>query len=315
MRNLKQNLLIVLTLISFIVTGTGSTANSQQPPKQPDNFKPRTDMPIEQQQQNSIKQRERALRNVGATLKGKEIVFEKMPVKISPDEATRRKKEIENSGNIKSMLRPPSNYYVKYVELLKNKNMNLARLFVEKNCDQGKTVSVQELERCADVIPVMGGGSYYSFRLKDNGFFRGDWWDIHFTDNKFVVGNDTVQTIISEIGTVDLQTITLKSKALTFLKSYKPKHVLAEIKEQNKILKKGIDFNNFTYSNSASVKPNSTYVLRSVAYRLKEDQQVSNFGKGIDSFVAFKIIGREDDGSLILLWKELRTDLPRKEIE
>lgn len=315
MRNLKQNLMIVLILILFVITGTAPTANSQQPPKQPDNFKPRIDIPIEQQQETYIKQRERALRNVGKTIVGKENILERMPVKIFPNEAARRKEEIENWNKTKAMLRPPSTYYDQLAEVLKNKNMNLARLFVEKNCDQGKTVSVQELERCDGVIPVMGGGSYYSFRLKDNAFLKGDWWDIHFTDNKFVVGNDTVQTIISEIGKIDLQTINLKSKALAFLKNYKPKHNLAEIKEQNKILEKGISFNNFTYSNSAAVKFNSTYVLRSVAYRLKHDPRVDYLGKGIDSFVAFKIVGREADGSLILLWKELRTDLPRKEIE
>jgi len=212
-------------------------------------------------------------------------------------------------------LQPPAIYFEKYESFLKNSKTGLARLFVDKNCDAGKTVSVQQLERCGDVIPVKGGGSYYSFRFGRNNYYARDWWDIHFIDDKFAAGNDSVQTVITEIGAVGLQDINIKSKAFAFLKNYKPKQTLAEIKEENKILQKGIEFNNFTYSNSVAVKLNSTYVLRSVAYLLAKETKFNNAGRGIDSFVAFQVVGREKDGSLVILWRELKTELPRRELK
>lgn len=260
MKNLKQNLLIGLNLFLFVILGMLSTAdaqtNSQQLPKNPENYSPRRDITLEQQQDNSIRQRQTALRNVEATIARNDAVPASASVKTLPNAEARRQEELENINITKAMLRPPAAYYEKFAEVLKNKNMNLARLFADKNCDQGKTISVQELERCGDkMIAVKGGGSYYSFRLETNTSSRGDWWDIHFTDNKFAVGTDTVQTIISEIGTVNLSDVNSNSKALEFLKNYSPKRNLSEIREQNKVLQKGINFNNFTYSNLVPVKP------------------------------------------------------------
>jgi hypothetical protein len=311
----KKNNFIAVALVLFVNICLAATINAQQPNKNPDNYKPRRDITTEQQQENAIAQRQRALRNLENNKRAEERIFERMPPRMSPEEAERRREEIENYSKILNMLRPPNSYYIKYADLLKDEKWNLARLFVDKNCGEGKIVAVKELERCANVAPVKGGGSLYSFRLRKNAYFTPDWWDIHFTGDKFTVGNETVQTIISDVGAVDLKDVHLKSKAFEFLKDYEPKLTLAELKEQNKILEKGITFGGFTYSNSVAVNPDSTYVLRSTAYRLKIQTLLMNVGKGIDTFVAFRIVGREQDGSLVILWKELKTELPRRELK
>lgn len=236
----------------------------------------------------------------------------------------------------KILLVIPEIYYEKYKSLLENKKARLARLQPDKDCYGKYVVSAEDLEKCSDVVPVSGGGSMYSFRLKLNypliksfvfiedgilftsdkpelGFDKAvDWWNIHFTDNKFVVQNSSVRGVISQIGDVDLESITLTSKELDFLNNFKPKNNLAEIKEQNEALKKGINSNDFVYYNSVPVELNSTYVLRSIDYRSLKRPQPSRARKQVDKradmTVAFKVVGREVDGSVVILWKELKVE-------
>ena len=80
-------------------------------------------------------------------------------------------------------------------------------------------------------------------------------------------------------------------------------------------MRKKINSRGFVYSNIVPLKINSTYVLRSIAYKdvLRVDTAKGKFKvktvdvKGItkDIFVAFKVIGQEADGSVILLWRKL----------
>lgn len=261
-------------------------------------------------------------------------------VRRTPDEATRRDIEKRESDlrNLKipgqtsslpngsaipesysEMFIVPARYYDEYASFLKSKKSGLIRIFADTGCYQGKTVTVAELERCAEAVPIQGGGSFYSFRLGSHSSNRQDWWDIHFADNKILAGNATVQAVISEIGNVNFRDITLKSKAFGFLSEYKPKTTLSDIKEENKILEKGLNSNGFTYSNAVSAKLNSTYIARIIAYSIKGEPEISQFPwgaltKNIDIKLAFKVVGIEQDGSLILLYKELKREFPRKKL-
>lgn len=265
------------------------------------------------QEQNKIHGRD----NNGMILRPKEATRSNPPLTVEQKErletsSAEARAETERKNKL---LRAPAEYYAKYESFLKNKKTRLARLFIDKDCDKGKTVAIRELERCADVVQVKGGGSYYSFRSKNNDGYLNDWWDIHFINDKFVVGNGTVQGLISEIGDVDLDNINLKSKELDFLDDYKPKRSVAEIKKQNIVLEKGLSFNGFNYSNSAPANINSTYVLRSIAYPLKENARYSFLDARVDMTLVFKVVGHEKDGSIVILWKELKTDLPLRKLE
>lgn len=251
-----------------------------------------------------------------------------------------REKEISNLKKAfertKNMLVIAEVYYEKYKSSLKDKKVHLARLQPDRDCYGKYVVSVEELEKCSDVVPVSGGGSMYSFRLKLNypliknyvfiedgilftsdkpelGFDKAvDWWNIHFTDDRFAVQNSSVRGVVAQVGNVDLESITLTSKELDFLNNFKPKNNSAEIKEQNEALKKGISSNNFVYFDSVPVELNSTYVLRSIDYRSVKRPQPTSTRKQVDKradmTIAFKVVGRENDGSVIILWKELKVE-------
>ena len=237
---------------------------------------------------------------------------------------------METFERTKGMLEIPNTYYEQYKNLLVNKKVGMARLQPERDCFTNFTVTVEELERCADVVPIPGGGSFYSFRsvlnypseatvtrivnksaveskipliYTDNVF---DWWNIHLQNEKFDVSNKSIHGIISDIGDVPFENLDLKSTEFEFLNDYKPKRNEAEVKQQKEVLKKGVKFNNFTYSNTIPVKLNSTYVLRSIDYRSKLDPNLK-FDKDADMRIVFKVIGRENDGSVIIIWKKLKT--------
>lgn len=229
----------------------------------------------------------------------------------------------------KHLIVVPQSYFKEYKFQLKDKNVNLARLQPDKNCYGKYTVTAEELERCSEIVPISGGGSLYSFRYglnyalqtvlvyseenivllnsrPDTGFDKEvNWWNIRFVNDKFVVQNNYVRGIISEIGDVDLTEINLASKELEFLDNFKQKKTLEEIKEQSDALKKTISFNNFIYSYSAPVKLKSTYVLRSTDYTSIEVAKLLPSSKFVDRradmTIVFKVVGQEDDGSVIIL--------------
>ena len=254
-----------------------------------------------------------------------------------------RKRLRETYKRTRNMLVVPGTYYEKYKDLLNEKNVFLARLQPDKNCYGKYVVSIEEIERCSDVMPISGGGSLYSFRLRSNypltayvmriednitltgkkpalGFDKEvDWWNIRFVNDKFIVQNSSMRGIISELGDVDLKDINPTSKELEFLNNFKQKNTLEEVKEQSEALKNGISFNNFVYFNTSPVKLNSTYVLRSIDYSsVRQMQLMRQFqpkksyklvDKRADLTIALKVVGREEDGSIIIIWKELKVGL------
>jgi hypothetical protein len=213
---------------------------------------------------------------------------------------------------INQKMSAPVEYKNRFAEFLKSKNTGIVRLFPDKNCGKGLVVDIRELERCAETPQVKGAGSLFSVRLKNTPnnlppstiLHYLESSDIHFVENKFIVGNKTIQDIISDIGEVDLTDNIAKSDSLKFLTELKPSKTTEQLRAQNQIFEKGVKSNGYFYSSSVPVKLNSTYVLRSIAYH-KRYQEFKNFWN-TDLLLAFKVVGQEKDGSVIILWKKLK---------
>lgn len=229
---------------------------------------------------------------------------------IYRNDPAKTEEEREILEDTKQKLAVPSDYYNKFAEFLKSKKYGIARLFLDKGCGQGLVTNIQELERCADVPQIKGGGSLFSFRfgkisdflsLKSISYIL-EQSDIHFVENKFVVGNETTQDLISNIGELNLENLDLKSDAFKFLIDFKPRRTKSEFSAQKSELDAGINENGFLYSTSAPVKLNNTYALRTIAYYKKRHDYRWNK----DLLIAFKVVGQEQDGSIIILWKKLK---------
>ncbi|HEV7642908.1 MAG TPA: hypothetical protein VGO50_03115 [Pyrinomonadaceae bacterium] len=228
---------------------------------------------------------------------------------MSSEARARTTAQLENLalGGHRELLLPAAKYFHQYADFLRDNKTGLARVFPDLKCDRGMVVDVSELERCKDVYPLLGVGSHYSFRNRTN-LNRKTWADINFVDDKFVAGGQTEFGLIGELGDVAPDSLTLKSKELAFLKDYKPKTKTSQITAEREIFVKGLTVNGLTYKLSAPATLNSTYVLRSVAYALNN---FDGLDIRLDIIVVFKVISRENDGSLILLWKQLKSDPAR----
>jgi hypothetical protein len=222
----------------------------------------------------------------------------RIPERTPEEEAEREAKineAIANSERARKMLLPSPIYFKKFADKLKDQEWHLARIFVEKNCDSGKIAPIEEVVRCENVPPAKGGGSFYSFRFRNNSRGFGNWWDMHFADSKFIVGNETTQGVIARVGDVEPDKIG-KLPETRFLSEFKPKKTIAEIKDQAKLLENGLNVDGFTYSNRAQVELNQTYVLRLVAYLLKGERfnhytfdPYIGRNTGYDALIAFKV--------------------------
>ncbi len=230
--------------------------------------------------------------------------------------APRRRAENEGptAAETKEMLRPPSMYLTTYKNFLKDKDHGIFRLFPDKGCDKGFTVTVESLEKCNGAIPVRGGGSLFSFRLRKNYSRAPDFWDVHFIDGNIVGGNDSVQMIIAETDVADIRAITGKHAIFKSLSKYEPRSTKAEIKKQSVDLERGVELDRKRLSNQVPPKPDHVFAARVIAYFEKGPIEFFSAGRGLDLRLAFQVVGTEADGSLVILWKEVKRNLPRKKL-
>lgn len=239
---------------------------------------------------------------------------------LSKEEVERRK-EIEKEiiaywEEVNEKLQVPNQYLTRNRDFLKKKRTGIARILPDNGCGQdGKIITVEELEKCKDRPQIIGGGSLFSFSLDKivdfyspvvtNSYLKES--NIHFINGEFITGKNLNQVIFAEIGDVNLDDLTNKTNSFQFLKKWKYVHNKAQFEEQHQLLDKGLENNGIFYSNKAKVKINTTYILRSIIYSAQH-----HFPKDTDITVAFRIIGQESDGSIFILWKKMREETAPK---
>lgn len=141
----------------------------------------------------------------------------------------------------------------------------------------------------------------YSFREKKNSpLLRAD---LSLAGSLFETGKSSVQSIIVQLGDVPLESLTLESEGVSYLAQYKPEQEIAKVNAQFEQMKNGVKVDGkYTYSKSSPVKENTTYALRSIAYY---GDGIAQTGKNADVTIVFRVVKRNDDGTLTVLWKEL----------
>lgn len=148
-------------------------------------------------------------------------------------------------------------------------------------------------ERYEGRMYLRGGGSFYSFTRQTHEFGQGS--DITLSQGKFDVGFAGYEHgFISILGDIPLESVTLAHPANKFLMEYVPAGKEADIRQQQQRTHSGYKAGEFTYSRYAVASPNTAYLLRSINY------------SGSDILIAFRVIRRDIDGSVVILWKKLK---------
>jgi hypothetical protein len=141
-------------------------------------------------------------------------------------------------------------------------------------------------------LTINGGGAYYSFRLKTSEYGRGS--DISLEQNNLKVGFAGADYgFIYDLGTIPLSEVSENTVEANFLLNYKPPAKESEVRNE---AQKAYNYetDGLIYKSRVPDVVGNTYLLRSIDF---DDW---------DILVAFKIIRKDTDGSLIIFWKVLK---------
>ena len=150
-------------------------------------------------------------------------------------------------------------------------------------------------------LTIRGGGAYYSFVRLTHEYGFGS--DIELQQNHLSVGfagaDYGIMTIIDE---VPLENVTPELPPTAFLLAYKPPTEDAAARQEGRSFHApGKTIDGLTYSRRLPVKVNATYLVRSIS-----------FGDS-DVLVAFRVVRKDIDDSVIIAWKLLKK-FPKSEL-
>jgi hypothetical protein len=196
---------------------------------------------------------------------------------ISPG---RSKKKM--SREEKELLRPPAYLKSTYASFLRMSHTGIVRILPK--------------ERYNGKLSINGGGSYFSFDRRDQEYGFGS--DIGFQDDQFVVGLAGADFgYIVQLGNIAIDGVDINSPELQPLTSIKPPSKDNMARDEYRQSVKGVHVNELYYARKMPAVENMTYGLRSILYNKS------------DLLVVFRVIKKDSDGSLVLVWRILKRKL------
>jgi len=204
-----------------------------------------------------------------------------------------------------------------YREFLRQDHTGLIRLLPRGKYEFTDMV---DAERDPELIlPIRGGGAFYSFAEKTHAF--GPWSELSLNDGLLIAGFASNSLgLLVPLGDVPLESVTPQSTGVDFLTRLTPPTHFVEAQEARNHNFQSFKVGDFWYSSVLRAVPNVTYVLRSMIY--KHQGQLIGIATGLgtvpvyvphpfeyegaDMLLAFRIVRMDADGSLTLLWKRLQ---------
>jgi len=191
----------------------------------------------------------------------------------------------------KKLLDPAPEDLARFKEILRQPDTGIIRLIPFTYEFPAMTVAAGPNSRNA--VPIIGGGAFYSFMK--NTHVQSRWSDIQLRDNHLLSGfSGGALGLMVQIGDTPIESVTAKSPGVDFLVNMVPPTTYQEATDQSKRNSEGFIVNSLTYRSFLSVAVDVTYALRSITYERS------------DMVIAFRIIRRDEDGSVTLLWKNLQ---------
>ena len=149
------------------------------------------------------------------------------------------------------------------------------------------------LPRGAYDIKLRGGGAYYSFFHQSHEYGFGSDIGLEFGLIKTgFAGADF--GILTNLGDATLEELSLEDGRVGFLADYKPPAREGDARSEIVRIRKGFTRYGQLYAAIALGEVDSTYLLRSVSYNTS------------DVLVAFRVVRKDTDESLIITWKLLK---------
>jgi hypothetical protein len=143
-------------------------------------------------------------------------------------------------------------------------------------------------------LAISGGGAYYSFVRKTHEYGYGS--DIELSQDQLSVGFAGADYgLLLNLGDVPLGQVGSDQIATRVLLDYTPPTKEADIRAESRKLWKGIQLSGFTFKSRVPVNVSNTYLLRSISPERS------------DILAVFRIVHKDTDGSVVLVYKVLKT--------
>ncbi len=188
----------------------------------------------------------------------------------------------------KGWLAPSPEDRIAVTTFLEEKDTGLIRLLPRQGFNQEAFLEFQKRK-------IVGGGAYYSFARLTHAYGYGS--DIALDHGQLSVGFAGADFgMMTNIGDMPLEQITLNDVRTQDIAAYVPPPAEAEARAEYRRFgsAEGRMFDGFLYRRSMPVQENSTYLLRSISYHRS------------DVLIAFKLVRKDTDGSVIIAWKLLQ---------
>ena len=206
-------------------------------------------------------------------------------VRAQADERARAAAEIESlREQIRSkeavLLAPPKEDREAYAEFLARPGTGLIRLLPREKWDHK--------------LSLRGGGAYYSFTRLAHDYGSGS--DVSLEQGHFSVGFAGANFgFMVSLGDVPLEEVSVETDAVQFMASFRTPSAEAEARASYRQFAYGDGHaaGPWTYRRRLPAVAGRTYALRSVDYSHS------------DVLVAFRVLRKDSDGSVVLLWKLL----------
>jgi hypothetical protein len=180
----------------------------------------------------------------------------------------------------KKILVPSEEDRTTYAEFLKQPDTGLIRLMPREVYD--------------NVLAVRGGGAYYSFVNLSHDYGHGS--DIGLEQGFLSVGFAGANYgMLVKVGDIPLEEVNTELPSVKFLSAYTAVTEEPQARIEQRRFSAGTKIDDIPYSDRQRAQVNTTYVVRSIDYSRS------------DVLVAFRVLRKDRDGSLIILWRLLKT--------
>ena len=203
-------------------------------------------------------------------------------------------------------LKPNPEDVAKFAEFLKQSKTGIFRLVNDFGCESNVYV-IKVDENCRNSIP---GGSFYSFREKE--YTTAYLSDLRLKDGLIITDGILSQNILVRLGDIPLENLSINSEGMKYLIDFVPEIQSSEATKQYIDIVKGVRKENHEYRKVLPSVENNTYAIRIIAYRGSVYRNFRGWffdllagDNRVDLTIGFRIVRKDPDGSLTLLWKEL----------
>jgi len=299
---MRISVFAILVVVGFGCAGVAAQQPTPQPTPPPTPRPTPTSRQAEFDRQMSLEQ-QRRIRELHAGGAERAADMRSRAALLTIDKLYRGSTEAE-----RSTLAPSAELYSKYAEILKQPRTGLLKLISDAGCTSD--VNIITVSPACLQYSMPGAGNSYSFRIQDYRIRRLS--DIALAKDRLEVSGQMSHGILVELGRIDLRKVSMSSAEAVFLINFRTARDLESAQDIEQRLAKGLESGGSHYQSSLDVKLDSTYLMRSIAYRgtylRSYEGKVFNefdFDKRADIIVAFTVIERAQDGSITLLWREL----------